>query len=184
VGWFQLTTPARLFAQNSLYCSGVPPISEADRPKRVLFASSIAPRQMSDRTTWSSGPKSSISGRSRISVYVDDPGRYKGASGLDRAGHMPDRPCRHGSSAPESSRSARRRHSSSMTGPMNGAPSACGSSISSRSVSFFSSGMKLSYRLILDDQPCGRRCSVAPPTGMPIARPARRRCAGRAYPRQ
>jgi len=42
VGLFQLMTPARTFAQNLSYSSGLPPIRLAARPKRVLLASSIA----------------------------------------------------------------------------------------------------------------------------------------------
>lgn len=49
VGRFQLMIPARILAQNRLYSAGVPPISEAERPKRVLFASAIA---SSKSLTW------------------------------------------------------------------------------------------------------------------------------------
>ena len=44
VGRFQLTIPARMFAQKRLYSCGLPPMSAAERPKRVLFASAMAER--------------------------------------------------------------------------------------------------------------------------------------------
>ena len=57
VGLFQLTTPARTLAQNLSYISGLPPMRLAARPKRVLFASSIASTGVRKVIATSTGPK-------------------------------------------------------------------------------------------------------------------------------
>ena len=80
----QLTIPARMLAQKRLYSCGVPPISEPERPKRVLFASAIASSKLSTLMTCSSGPNSSTSGRSFIAVVSMMPGVTNGRSPLGR----------------------------------------------------------------------------------------------------
>jgi hypothetical protein len=84
VGRFQLTIPARMLAQKRLYSCGLPPISEALRPKRVLFASAIASSKLSTLITCSSGPNSSTSGRSFIAVVSMIPGETNGSSSRGR----------------------------------------------------------------------------------------------------
>ena len=74
VGLFQLITPARTLAQNLSYSSGLPPIRLAARPKRVLFASSIAASKSLTRMICSTGPKISSSGRSLDIGHVDQRG--------------------------------------------------------------------------------------------------------------
>ena len=59
-------------------------MSEADRPKRVLFASAMASSKSSTFTTCSSGPNSSTSGRSRICVTSMIAGERKGRSSRRR----------------------------------------------------------------------------------------------------
>ena len=82
VGLFQLITPARTLAQNLSYISGLPPIRLAARPKRVLFASSIAASKSLTRITCRTGPKISSSGRSLTSVTSISAGVRKGRSAI------------------------------------------------------------------------------------------------------